>query len=272
MQRNFFPMPPSSGIGERYICSMNSLDIELRRLYLLKDPNASAEAPWLMMVTGRVRALVLELSRPADWNATSSIWHRVQSELELPAPAIAVTGNDGYQLWFSLAEPVSTAQALIFLESLRKRYLAAVAPERFSLMPNARNMVQIAPALQATTGQWSAFVAPYLAAIFADSPGLDVCPSPEAQAKVLADLKCISPERFYEVLKHAEPRINRQPDKHPEVELPEPQQPSPIEKPQSTPLATSPKDFLLGVMNDPAASLNHRIEAAKALLPYSLIT
>jgi hypothetical protein len=57
------------------------------------------------------------------------------------------------------------------------------------------------PALQAKTGQWSSFVAPDLAAIFSDSPGLDVCPSPEAQAKVLARLECMNPEAFEAELK-----------------------------------------------------------------------
>ncbi len=31
---------------------------------------------------------------------------------------------------------------------------------------------------------------------------------------------------------------------------------------------TDPKTFLLAVMNDPAACVEHRIDAAKALLPY----
>ncbi len=73
---------------------MNPQESELRRLYLLAD--GVADAPCLMTAEGHVRAMVLELSRPADWNALSTVWQRVQSDLELPAPAIAVSGNDGY--------------------------------------------------------------------------------------------------------------------------------------------------------------------------------
>ena len=37
--------------------------------------------------------------------------HAVQADLALPAPAIAVTGSDGVQLWFSLVQPVQPGQA-----------------------------------------------------------------------------------------------------------------------------------------------------------------
>ena len=94
---------------------MNSLDTELRRLYLHGD--VSNDASSLTSADGHVRALVLELARPADWRALSTVWHRVQADLGLPEPAIAVNGNDGFQLWFSLAEPVTAAEASFFLES-----------------------------------------------------------------------------------------------------------------------------------------------------------
>ncbi|MBP6421736.1 MAG: hypothetical protein KA271_02470, partial [Propionivibrio sp.] len=67
----------------------------MRRLYLLDD--APVNKPCLMTAAGHVRTMVLELSKPADWNGLSTVWQRVQSELELPAPAIAVSGKDGYQ-------------------------------------------------------------------------------------------------------------------------------------------------------------------------------
>ena len=71
-----------------------------------------------MAPDGTVRAMVLELVRPADWTLLSTLWRGVQTDLELPAPAIAVSGIDAYRLWFSLAEPASAAQARAFLEAL----------------------------------------------------------------------------------------------------------------------------------------------------------
>lgn len=71
---------------------MNPLQTELQRLYSAPE--------------GVVRALVLELARPADWGLLSPVWRGLQTDLALPAPAVMVSGVDGYQLWLSLAEPV----------------------------------------------------------------------------------------------------------------------------------------------------------------------
>jgi hypothetical protein len=237
---------------------MNTLELELRRLYLFGD--GAAVAPYLMTPDGHVRAMVLELSKPADWSVVSTVWQRVQSELKLPAPAIAVSGNDGYQLWFSLAKPVPASQAIQFLESLRQRYLSAIAQERIRLMPTANELDLLVPALQAKTGQWSAFVAPDLAAIFSDSPGLDVCPSPDAQAKILVNTECIKPEIFDAALKQTAAPVDRQP-----IEAAPSTAPMP---PSSIQVNTGAKHFLTSVMNDTSIEMHLRIEAAKALLPY----
>jgi hypothetical protein len=242
-----------------YHLGMNPLESELRRLYLLGD--GPANKPCLMTTAGNVRAMVLELSKPADWNGLSTVWQRVQSELELPAPAIAVSGKDGYQLWFSLAEPLHASKAIAFLESLRQRYLSSIAPERISVMPTATEHAELVPTLQATTGQWSAFVAPDLAAIFSDSPGLDVCPSPESQAKILARLECIKPKEFEAALNQFAAADQMAPNEA---------------TPSLAGVATGSrhanldaKHFLSDVMNDKSIEMHLRIEAAKALLPYS---
>ena len=110
---------------------MTRLQTEYQRLYLPPVASAdSADAPGLMGADGRVRALVLALSRPADWDALSPLWRGVQSDLELPAPAIAVNGVDAFELWFSLAEPLPVAQAIEFLTALRAHYLRDISPER----------------------------------------------------------------------------------------------------------------------------------------------
>lgn len=238
---------------------MNPLETEYLRLYLVDDPTAGA--PSLMTVDGRVRAMVMELARPADWSVVSTVWQGVQTDLDLPAPAIAVTGNDGYQLWFSLAEPVTAAEASFFLESLRQRFLSGIAPERISMLPTETRHVPRVPTLQQSTGQWSAFVAPDLAAIFADSPGLDVCPRVEAQAKMLAPLKSIKASVFEAIFDQVISDVERISAIH--------QSSTPVLPSPTKTYDSSAKRFLTDVMNDQSVEMHLRIEAAKALLPYS---
>lgn len=206
---------------------MNRLQAELKRLYRHEDAQ------------GQVRAMVLSLSRPADWEALSTLWRGVQTDLALPAPAIAVSGIDGYQIWFSLLEPLSVAQARAFLDALRLRYLRGIAQERVGLLVDAPEV----PALQAPSGNWSAFVAPDLAPVFADTPWLDIPPSPDGQADLLSRLASIKPADFQQALERLSPVDAKV---HPR----------------------SPKNFLLEVMNDDTIELGLRIQAAKALLPY----
>lgn len=245
--------------GARYIPRMNPLETEFNRLYLVDD--ATAVAPSLMTEDGRVRAMVMELARPADWSVVSTVWQRVQSDLDLPPPAIAVTGDDGYQLWFSLAEPVSAAEASFFLESLRQRFLSDIVPERISMLPTETRHAQLVPALQQSTGLWSAFVTSDLAAIFADSPGLDVLPRAEAQAKVLAPLQSIKASVFEAIFEQVISDVERTSATN--------QSSTPVVPPSTKHCDSHAKHFLTEVMNDPSVEMHLRIEAAKALLPYS---
>ena len=230
---------------------MNRLQPELDRLY----PRADGAAP------DSVRTLVLEVVQPAGWAVLSKAWQGVQSELELPAPAIAVSGTDGLQLWFSLQTPIPTRQAHAFLESLRSRYLADVAPARVRLTPDPAvptRQAAIVPALQEPTGNWSAFVAPDLAAVFSDTPWLDVEPGEEGQAALLRGLQAMKPAAFEAaVARLAADERRAQPA-------------SPLAA-ASTPAANESgaeaRRFLLRVMNDETVALALRIEAAKALLP-----
>jgi hypothetical protein len=230
---------------------MNPLQTELQRLYLAPE--------------GLVRALVLELARPADWGLMSPVWRGLQTDLALPAPAVMVSGVDGYQLWLSLAEPVPLAEAAAFLEALRRHYLAEVAPQRIRLTPAlaapASQPALPVPSQQLATGYWSAFVAPDLAPIFADEPWLDQPPSPEAQASVLAGLQSIKAAAFAAALARLRPVA-------PTRRLPEPPSHGTSCAPVATRERLAPKAFLLAVVQDPAVALDLRIEAAKALLPY----
>lgn len=276
---------------------MNRLPTELHRLYAPPAPNDPAPAPEqanLVNAHGQVRAMVLELGRPADWAPLAKVWHGVQAELDLPAPAIAVSGVDGYQLWFSLAEPLPAAQALAFLESLRAHFLADIKPHRISLMPaldaasaqSARHARPV-PAQQASSGRWSAFVAPDLAPVFADEPWLDLPPNPDGQAALLSRLKSIVAADFQRAVDTLRPAL-------PTARAVDPPQLSaptataahaalaaPAARADravaglglaNTPAAPAgawrtPQDFLLDVMNDDRVALGQRIEAAKALLP-----
>jgi hypothetical protein len=248
---------------------MTRLQSEWQRLYLPCLPTSSATATGdtsLIDPQGRVRAMVLALARPADWAALSVVWQAVQSDLSLPAPAIAVTGVDGYQLWFSLAEPVSVPAAHGFVESLRARYLSQIEPARVTLLPalDAQSTqrdwhVGMVPAQQGDTDQWSAFVAPDLAPVFADTPWLDIPPSPDGQADLLSSLQSIKPSDWQKALASLQPAVAAR-------------QPAAASTSKRTNAAEPCQDarrFLLGVMNDETVALALRIEAAKALLPYS---
>lgn len=252
---------------------MNRLQAEMHRLYLPHsgaDPGVDAAASGLIDAEGRVRAMVLELARPANWEALSKVWRGVQIELELPAPAIAVSGTDGFQLWFSLAEAVSVAQAHAFLALLRARFLSDIAPQRVGLMPGAdataaRQALHarwVVPAQQEQSGNWSAFVAPDLAPVFADTPWLDIPPSNDGQADLLSRLGSIKPPEFELALERLRPAA-------PAPETVSTDAGRMHTRPQASAGSPDAKRFLLQVMNDDTVALALRIEAAKALLPYS---
>lgn len=252
---------------------MTPLQVQLQRLYLphpTPQAGAPAEGAGLIAPDGTVRGLVLELAQPADWDALSVLWRGVQADLELPAPAIAVNGVDGYQLWFSLAQAVPVADALVFLEALRVRYLGDVPSRCVRLMPSIAALV---PALR-DTSRWSAFVAPDLAAIFGDDPWLDLPPNPEAQSQVLSRLACIPSAAFRSALARiapagAAPSTAVRSANSGVALLGVPPAAAPGAVASSTAeYAQSPRRFLLDVMADTRVDLHLRIEAAKALLPY----
>ena len=245
---------------------MNRLQQELQRLYA---PQADARlgldlgAGGLIDAQGRVRAMVLELGRPADWAALSAVWTGVQADLGLPAPAIALNGSDGCQLWFSLLESVPVPQAAAFLDVLRRRYLGDIAPVRVAMLPALDTAsdgpplhARLVPALQADNSLWSAFVASDLAPMFADEPWLDMPPNPDGQAQLLAPLKSISPAEFELALQRLR-------------SVAVPASPGPASHAAAQAASLDPRRFLLDVMNNDSLDLALRIEAAKALLPYS---
>ncbi len=251
---------------------MNKLQSELQRLYLPRPElpaKAGAELPGLVGATGEVRAMVLELTGSPAWEHLARVWRGVQADLELRAPAIAVSGTDGLQLWFSLAEPVGVARAHGFLERLRLRYLPDIDARRVRLMPGADasaadpgSHAHLVPALQPLTGNWSAFVAPDLAPVFDDTPWLDTPPSEEGQATLLRAVGVISRTAFDAALAQLEPGAPA-----PQTLATEPAAARVAQDP-ATPVAADgdAARFLRQVMQDETVALALRIDAAKALL------
>jgi hypothetical protein len=243
---------------------MNRLDTELDRLYLGGLVFATQDAQTLSLVDarGRARALVLEVVQPTGWDALSRVWQGVQSELELPEPAIAVSGTDGLQLWFSLETSIDAARARAFLAMLRDRFLGDVPARRVRLYPDAAMPARhaaLVPAPQGEPGNWSAFVSADLAAIFSDTPWLDVEPGEEGQAALLRGLKSIKPAAFDAALAATSAQA--------EAEAPARETPAPARTSASAPTDDAdPRAFLLRVMNDERVEMALRIEAAKALL------
>ena len=251
---------------------MSRFNAEFSRLYLVPDATSPAQGR-LVAADGSVKAMVLEVARPADWAELSAVWHAMQHELELPAAAIAVSGTDGLQLWFSVAEPVSAADATAFLAALQGKYLGAVPAKRIRLYPSSAEAVsgsvvhaKEVPAIHESTGNWSAFVSPDLASVFGEEPWLDIPPNQDQRADILSRLKSMKLAQFRDVLSLLRGTL-RQAEAPTNASASEPKARATVLSAYNTG-TTSPKEFLTQVMNDPAVLLSDRIEAAKALLPY----
>jgi len=225
--------------------STERLDSELERLY--GSAAGDAGQP--------VRARVLEVAGPGSWRELSRVWQGVQADLALPAPAIAVNGSDGFQLWFSFAQAVQPDAADDFVQALVARYLAGVPPERL------RRHSGLPPAPPRALGpeRWSAFIAADLAPLFEDTPWLDEPVGASPQADLLARLQPIAPDAFT--------RACAPPPAPPPAAAPE-AAPADHARPANTQEGElqDPRSFLLAVMRDASADLALRIEAAKALL------
>lgn len=239
------------------------LETEQQRLY---HRHAAAG---LLDTHGQTRALVLELVQPADWDSLGRVWQCVQDELLLPAPGIAVSGGDAYQLWFSVAEAVNVAQAQRFLQGLCQRYLGHLPPSRWRWWPQPPGHEGATPAdnpsvppVATANGHWSAFIKPELATVFTE-PRLEFAPNLDAQAQLLAALQPTPVADFERALQQLQPNA---PPASPASVVPP--APTPPTASPALPHTAHPRDFLLAVMNDPGTDLQWRIEAAKALLPW----
>jgi len=228
---------------------------------------------------GMVRSMAASFEKAADWEEVAKLYQAIQDDLELPAPAISISGHGGYTLWFSLTEAVAAPLVAAFLEALRLKYLAEMPLSRLTFLPAAKgpNLLRLVPALDETTGKWSAFIDPSMGGMFIDEPGLEMAPNMDRQADMLGRLESIKPPellRAVEVMQTSDNAdgIGTEAQPTPGASIGD-KQPA-RQGATSTGLAsgkyyTDPRKFLLAVMNDASAGTRQRIKAAKALLPYA---
>ena len=239
---------------------MTRLQTEFVRLYAPDAPSCEGTpdgGPVWVDAQGRTRVMVVESFGSPDWALLSALWQGVQIDWEWPAPAIAVSGRDGLQLWFSVAEPVALSEATAMLAWLRQRYLQEGPRRRVRLWPDGAQPGPLAsiPAHMGNGECWSAFVAADLVPLFEETPWLDIEPSEEGQAALLAGLGSIRPASWKAVVAQwptgaapGNPVLSTPPSLVTDVPI------------------TDPRVFLLQVMNDASIPMAQRIEAAKALL------
>jgi hypothetical protein len=236
----------------------------------------------LISPDGMVRVISLDFNRAADWGVAANLYQALQDELDLPAPAVSVSGQKGYRLWLSLAEPIPVALANDFVNELSRKYLAEIPVTALGLHPNNRNAsvepdaIMLAPARHPATGKWSAFVDPGLVGMFIDEQWLEMAPNMDRQAEMLAGLKCTEARAFQRALA----MLQQQAFAKGGAIVPSLEECGESANPTAhdVDLASSrlnlgsnfsdPVSFLLAVMNDSSANATQRIEAAKALLPY----
>ena len=242
--------------------AMNRLPLELARLYGL-GASAADSSPAGVGDTGLVdgtRAAVLAVVLPAGWEQLSSVWRGVQTDLELPAPAIAISGLDALQLWFSFASPISSFAGARLLQALRKRYLPEVGASQVQLFADAAGL-PIAPCAEVNPQRWSAFVSHDLASMFAETPWLDIPPTDEGQASILRALVPIRQAAFEAALKKLGAIDEAQ-----SLNLVASERGGSAAAKGAEGQDTDPARFLTDVMNDHGAPLALRVEAAKILL------
>ena len=196
---------------------------------------------------GVARVMIVDFERATDWPTVAAFFQSVQTDLDLPAPAVSVSGK-GFSVWLSLVEPLPVAQLQAFLDVLRGRYLADIPPDRLNLRPSANtstpdtdNVVSLPPCIHQANGQWAAFIDPAHGANFTDEPWLEMAPPMDKQATRLAAVECVKTADFLRALS----LMQEQPvQASTEIALPQPAPPTAL--PQVRGTERMPAMFLTG--------------------------
>ena len=187
---------------------MQKLISELTRLYL---PAGSLPADiWeqrlsgqssagvdLVTANGRTRAAAIPFDKLADseeaqhWSLLCQVANALQTELGLPAPAVSISGANGFRLWLSFETPTPIPLVAEFLNLLRTAYFPSINRSPETTLP---------PCLNPHTGKWAAFINPGLGASFADESGLEMAPPFAGQAALLENLKSITESRLSDAM------------------------------------------------------------------------
>lgn len=191
---------------------MEKLITELSRLYLPAGEvtNAAWEAHLhgaaalpLASLDGAVRAVALPFPVLRDheeghhWRRLCDVAHDLQTRFGLPAPAVSVSGDNGYCLWLSLEQPIPAGDAARLLALLQ----AAVMPD----LPAPGTAAALPPCLHPASGRWSAFIHPGMGASFADGSGLEMAPPLSGQVAFIEGLHSITPDQVTELLRQLQP-------------------------------------------------------------------
>ena len=202
---------------------MNKLIAELQRLFFLPGQpldgailsSAGALTPvaiYLVNDEGMARVMVVDFCRAADWPKVAELYLALQTDLDLPAPAVSVSGSQGFCLWLSLVEAAPVAQVKAFLQALRVRYLAEIPPDKLNFLPDhaaatigAAATINLPPGLNKANGMWSAFIDPAHGANFTDEPWLEMAPPMAKQAARLAEVESIKAGAFLKALSIMQP-------------------------------------------------------------------
>ena len=200
---------------------MHKLISELARLYLAdgqQDTDGQPLTPevlarqvaggpavtaQLVDAAGQLRTLVLEFGGKGGgekhWSELCTIANALQHELDLPAPAVSISGRSSFYLWLSVETPVPLAQASQFQQLLRQVFLPASTDILATAPAALPESVELPPCLQ-PSGKWAAFIHPGMGASFVDEPGLDMPPPLHAQLGFVESLRSMTAAQFARAL------------------------------------------------------------------------
>lgn len=202
---------------------MQKLISELNRLYiapgtlapelLARRLHGDDTAPVSLATgDGRTRAIVIPFPKvpggagDEHWTALCEVASTLQTQLGLPAPAVSISGANGYALWLSLTTPAPLPEVQRFLTLLRQAYLPDMAlPDDAAGAP-----LELPPCLHPDSGKWAAFIHPGMGASFADESGLDMAPPFSGQAAFLEGLHSITPAQWTHALAQLQTQLQTQ--------------------------------------------------------------